>query len=110
MSVRWKRSKIRNASGVSIELTQLLVVPLPMLPLTQTACYPAFRVGTAVVGLLFSASWLLERTTLTDSDPFEGVQLWLVGHPLLVAEAVAALAGIARLLAPRPVQAVSQAT
>ncbi|MFJ1971087.1 HupE/UreJ family protein [Streptomyces sp. NPDC087903] len=99
--------------NLGIELTQLLVVALLMpslLLLARTACYPAFRVGTAVVGLLFSVSWLLERTTLTGSDPFEGLQLWLVGHPLLVAGAVAALAGIARLVAPRPLQAVSQAT
>jgi hypothetical protein len=42
------------------------------------------------------------RASLTPADPFEGVQTWLVGHPLHVAAAVAVLALVARLLAPRP--------
>ncbi|WP_327344508.1 hypothetical protein [Streptomyces europaeiscabiei] len=57
----------------------------------------AFRIGVAVVGLVFSVSWMLERATLTAVDPFEGVQTWLVGHPLLIAGTVAALAVAARL-------------
>jgi hypothetical protein len=90
--------------NLGIELTQLLVVALMMpslLVLARTAVYPAFRVVVALVGLSFSASWMLERATLTSCDPFEGVQSWLVGHPLLVAASVAALAAAARLLAPR---------
>ena len=86
--------------NLGIELTQLLVVALLMpslLVLARTAVYPAFRVGLAVVGLLFATSWMLERATLTSSDPFEGVQTWLVGHPLLVAVALAVLAAAARL-------------
>lgn len=86
--------------NLGIELTQLLVVALLMpslLVLARTAVYPAFRVGLAVVGLLFATSWMLERATLTSSDPFEGIQTWLVGHPLLVAVALAVLAAVARL-------------
>ena len=48
------------------------------------------------LGLVFSVSWLLERATLTASDPFSGVQTWLAEHPLLLAAAVAALALTAR--------------
>ena len=91
--------------NLGIELTQLLVVALVMpslLVLARTAVYPAFRVGVALVGLVFSASWVLERATLTPADHFEGVQTWLVEHPLHVAAAVAVLALVARLLAPRP--------
>ena len=85
--------------NLGIELTQLLVVALMMpslLVLARTAAYPAFRIGVALLGLLFSVSWMLERATLTASDPFEGVQTWLVEHPLLIAAAVAALAVLAR--------------
>ena len=101
--------------NLGIELTQLLVVALMMpslLVLARTALYPAFRVGTAVVGLLFAGSWMLERASLTGADPFEGVQTWLVGHPLLVAATVAVLAAVARRVAPRPrpYQPVSQVT
>ena len=49
-----------------------------LLVLARTAVYPAFRVGVALVGLVFSVSWVLERATLTPVDPFEGVQTWLV--------------------------------
>ncbi|MFD9432636.1 HupE/UreJ family protein [Streptomyces sp. NPDC060002] len=86
--------------NLGIELTQLLVVALMMpslVVLARTTVYPAFRIGVAVIGLVFSVSWMLERATLTAGDPFEGVQTWLVGHPLLVAGAVAALAAVARL-------------
>ncbi|MFD9396971.1 HupE/UreJ family protein [Streptomyces sp. NPDC060000] len=91
--------------NLGIELTQLLVVTLMMpslLVLARTSVYPAFRIGVAAVGLVFSASWMLERATLTSGDPFEGIQTWLVGHPLLVAGAVAALAVTARLRYPMP--------
>lgn len=90
--------------NLGIELTQLLVVALMMpslIVLARTAFYPAFRIGVALLGLLFSVSWVLERATLTSTDPFEGVQTWLVGHPLLVAVTVAALAVVARRTAPR---------
>ncbi|MFD5257332.1 HupE/UreJ family protein [Streptomyces bobili] len=90
--------------NLGIELTQLLVVALMMpslVALARTAVYPAFRIGVAVVGLVFSVSWMLERATLTSLDPFEGVQTWLVGHPLLVAATVAASAVVAHQVAPR---------
>ncbi|MFE9996239.1 hypothetical protein [Streptomyces avermitilis] len=70
--------------------------------------YPAFRIGVALVGLLFSVSWMLERATLTSADPFEGIQTWLVGHPLLVAASVAALAVVARRTAPRTPRATPE--
>lgn len=94
--------------NLGIELTQLLVVALLMpslLVLARTAVYPAFRIGIAVVGLVFSVSWMLERATLTPADPFANLQTWLVGHPLLVAGTVAALAGVSWGLAPRPPEA-----
>ncbi|MEU9310250.1 HupE/UreJ family protein [Streptomyces sp. NPDC048256] len=86
--------------NLGIELTQLLVVALIMpslIVLSRTSVYPAFRIAVAVIGLVFSVSWMLERATLTAGDPFEGAQTWLVGHPLLVAGAVATLAAAARL-------------
>jgi hypothetical protein len=67
-----------------------------LIALARTPVYPAFRIGVALVGLLFSVSWMLERAALTSSDPFEGIQTWLVEHPLHVAGAVAALALVAR--------------
>ena len=91
--------------NLGIEVTQLLVVALLMpslLVLARTGLYPAFRIGVAGSGLVFSLSWMLERATLTASDPFEGVQAWLVEHPLLVAAAVAALAIAARHARRRP--------
>ncbi|WP_416984434.1 HupE/UreJ family protein [Streptomyces sp. T028] len=90
--------------NLGIELTQLLVVALMMpslVVLARTAVYPAFRVVVAVVGLVFSVSWILERAALVPSDPFEGIQTWLVEHPLLVAATVAVLAVVARRTAPR---------
>jgi hypothetical protein len=71
-----------------------------LIVLARTPVYPAFRVGVAAVGLLFSVSWMLERAALTSSDPFEGVQTWLVEHPLVVAGSVAALAVVARRATP----------
>ncbi|GDY75660.1 hypothetical protein SAV31267_051450 [Streptomyces avermitilis] len=97
--------------NLGIELTQLLVVALMMpslLVLARTSVYPAFRIGVALVGLLFSVSWMLERATLTSADPFEGIQTWLVGHPLLVAASVAALAVVARRTAPRTPRATPE--
>ncbi|MFJ1808612.1 MULTISPECIES: HupE/UreJ family protein [unclassified Streptomyces] len=86
--------------NLGIEATQLLVVALMMpslLVLARTTVYPSFRIGVGVIGLVFSVSWMLERARLTADDPFEGVQTWLVGHPLIVAGSVAALAVAARL-------------
>ncbi|WP_308122254.1 HupE/UreJ family protein [Streptomyces sp. TRM70350] len=90
--------------NLGIELTQLLVVALMMpslIVLARTALYPALRVGVALIGLLFSVSWTLERAALTSFDPFEGIQTWLVEHPLLVAVTVAALAVVTRRTAPQ---------
>ena len=89
--------------NLGIELTQLIVVAavLPsLLVLARTAVYPAFRVGVAAVGLVFSVSWMLERATVTAVDPFEGAQGWLVEHPVAVAMTFAALALAARAVAP----------
>ncbi|QYX82771.1 HupE/UreJ family protein [Streptomyces akebiae] len=91
--------------NLGIELTQLLVVALMMpslIVLARTALYPAFRVGVALIGLLFSVSWMLERAALTSSDPFEGIQTWLVEHPLLIAVTVAVLAVVAHRHFQRP--------
>ncbi len=99
--------------NLGIELTQLLVVALMMpslVALARTAVYPAFRVGVALVGLVFSVSWMLERATLTSLDPFEGVQSWLVGHPLLVAATVAASAVVAHRVVPRTPQVAAERT
>ncbi|KPI02342.1 hypothetical protein OK074_5343 [Actinobacteria bacterium OK074] len=99
--------------NLGIELTQLLVVALLMpslLVLARTAVYPAFRVGVACVGLVFAVSWTLERAALTSTDPFEGVQTWLVSHPLLVAAAVAGLAAVARYATPLPPTTATPAT
>lgn len=90
--------------NLGIELTQLLVVALVMpslLVLARTALYPVVRIGVAVIGLVFSVSWLLERSTLSAVDPFEGVQTWLVHHPWAVVASLAALALGAWRLAPR---------
>jgi hypothetical protein len=80
-----------------------------LIVLARTPVYPAFRVGVAAVGLLFSVSWMLERAALTSSDPFESVQTWLVEHPLVVAGAVAALAVVAGRATP-PVPALATPT
>ena len=91
--------------NLGIEVIQLLVVALLMpslLVLSRTAVYPVFRVGLALVALVFSVSWMLERSTLTRSDPFQSLQTWLVEHPLLIAASMALLAIIAARLTPRP--------
>jgi hypothetical protein len=72
-----------------------------LLVLARTPLYPAFRIGVATIALLFSVSWMLERATLAAVDPFEGLQTWLVEHPLLLAAAVAVLAMVARGADPR---------
>lgn len=81
--------------NIGIEATQLLVVALVMpflLVLVRTRAYPLVRTVLAVVGLVFSASWVLERTALTPADPFVGVQDAVVTHPFLAAGVLAVLA------------------
>lgn len=90
--------------NLGIELLQLLVVALLMpslIVLSRTAVYPVIRVGLALVALVFSVSWMLERSTLTRSDPFKSLQTWLVEHPLLIAASMALLAIIAARLDSR---------
>lgn len=81
--------------NLGIEATQLVVVALTipsLLLLSRTRTYPAVRTALAMVGLVFSASWVLERTGLIRADPFAGAQNWLIARPLVVAGALAALA------------------
>ena len=90
--------------NLGIELSQLLVVALVMpslVVLARTALYPVVRVGMGFVGLVFSVSWMLERSTITAVDPFEGLQTWLVHHPGVVVASFAALALVAWRLAPQ---------
>jgi hypothetical protein len=97
--------------NLGIELTQLLVVALLMpslLVLARTRFYPAFRTAVAVIGLVFSVSWMLERAALTSTDPFESVQTWLVGHPLWVAVTVAGLAAAAHGVGARAREAAAE--
>jgi hypothetical protein len=97
--------------NLGIELTQLLVVALLMpslLVLARTRFYPVFRTTVAVIGLVFSVSWMLERAALTSTDPFESVQTWLVGHPLWVAVTVAGLAAAAHGVGARAREAAAE--
>jgi hypothetical protein len=92
--------------NLGIELTQLLVVAL-MMPslyvLSQTRAYGVLRPALALFGLVLSAAWLLERTTLISSDPFAAVSTAAIDHPFAVAGALALVALCARYLAiPRP--------
>jgi hypothetical protein len=85
--------------NIGIEITQLLVVALVMpslLVLARTAWYTPFRVAVSAAGLVFATSWALERAALTGRDPFVGVTEWLVGHPFVVAAALAVAALLAR--------------
>jgi hypothetical protein len=63
-----------------------------LIVLARTPAHPAFRVGVALLGLVFSVSWMLERAGVTSSEPFEGTQAWVVEHPLLFPAAVAGVA------------------
>jgi HupE / UreJ protein len=87
--------------NLGIELTQLLVVAL-MMPslyvLSRTGLYPALRVSIALAGVVLSAAWLLERTTLIADDPFAPVSAALIVHPFALAAAFALLAALARHL------------
>lgn len=94
--------------NLGIEITQLLVVALMMpslLVLGRTAAYGPFRALAGLLGVALAAGWLLERTTLTSSDPLAPVSEALVGHPFTVAAAVALLAALAYCLpAPRALE------
>lgn len=87
--------------NLGIELVQLLVVALTipsLIALARTRIYAWLRVGTALVALVWSVSWVLERSTLSSADPFAGMQTWLVQRPLVVAATVALLALAAQRL------------
>jgi hypothetical protein len=83
--------------NLGIELTQLLVVAL-MMPslylLSRTPVYGVVRVGTALVALVLSGAWLLDRTTLIGSDPLAAVSDALINHPFTVAAAFALFAAV----------------
>jgi hypothetical protein len=66
--------------------------------LSRTGAYGAMRVALALTGLVLSGAWLLDRTSLIASDPFDAVTNALVAHPLTVAAALAATALVARSL------------
>jgi hypothetical protein len=87
--------------NLGIELTQLLVVALVMPSLyllSRTATYVPVRVSVAAVGIVLSGAWFLERTGLIGTGPFAPVSATLVGHSLVVAAALALLAGVAHYL------------
>lgn len=97
--------------NLGIELTQLLVVALVMpslYVLSQTRAYTALRTALAVLGLVLSAAWLLERTTLLGSDPLAAVSTAAVEHPFAVAGALALVALCARSLEHGAEQVVEQ--
>lgn len=90
--------------NIGIELTQLLVVALCMpslLVLVRTRLYTPLRLTVATAGLLFSASWMLERSGAVASDPFEPLTEWAVHHPFAIVAALAVLAVVGRALAYR---------
>ncbi len=81
--------------NLGIELTQLGVVALLMPSLyllSRTAIYTPFRIAGGLLGIVLSSSWLLQRTTLTPTDPFEFLTSGLVEHPLLFSTAMAGFA------------------
>ena len=81
--------------NLGIELTQLCVVALLMPSLyllSRTAVYAPFRIGGGVLGIVLAGSWLLERTTVTSTDPFESFTTGLVEHPFLFSAGMAVFA------------------
>ena len=85
--------------NIGIEVTQLLVVALLMpslLVLARTPWYTPFRVILAGAGCVFATSWMLERLTVTGSDPFLPLTQWAVGHPFVIVASIAVLALLAR--------------
>jgi len=84
--------------NLGIELTQLLVVALLMpslLLLSRTRVYPAFRTALAGTGIVLSAAWLAERSTLITGNPLDTVTERLVEHPFLIAAVLAAASAAA---------------
>jgi hypothetical protein len=78
--------------NLGIELTQLLVVALIMPSLyllSRTAVYTQFRIAGGLLGVVLSGSWLLQRTTLTPTDPFESFTNTLIAHPFIFAASIA---------------------
>ena len=81
--------------NLGIELTQLLVVGLIMPSLyllSRTPIYTPLRIGGGALGIVLSGSWLLQRTTLIPTDPFELLTNALITHPFLFAGSVATFA------------------
>jgi hypothetical protein len=95
--------------NLGIELTQLLVVALVMPSLyllSRSASYVAVRMSVALLGIVLSGAWFLERTRLIGADPFAAVTNTLVEHPFIVAAAFALLAGATQYLpSPRATRA-----
>jgi hypothetical protein len=88
--------------NLGIELTQLLVVALVMMPslvlLSRTPAYPAFRTALAGLGAVLAAAWLADRSGLISTNPLEPVGEVLVLHPIALAVALAAIAVTGGLL------------
>lgn len=78
----------------------MLVLP-SLVVLARTDWYGAFRIAVALAGLVLSIAWMLERATLTRTDPFAPGTDWLVAHPFVAAAAVAVLAALARAVSGR---------
>ncbi|WP_433782611.1 HupE/UreJ family protein [Actinomycetospora sp. CA-101289] len=81
--------------NLGIELTQLIVVALLMpslIVLSRSRAYPVVRTTLAGLGIVLAAGWLAQRTTLLDTDPFEGVSDGLVAHPWALPTVLAAAA------------------
>jgi len=97
--------------NLGIELTQLLVVAL-MMPslyvLSQTLAYGVLRPALALLGLVLSAAWLLERTMLIGSDPLAAFSTTAIDHPFSVAGAFALVALCARSFERGAEQVVEQ--
>jgi hypothetical protein len=96
--------------NVGIELAQLLVVCLvfpSLYALSTTRWYGGVRVIGASAVLVASAGWVVDRLGVLD-NPLAPVEDAAIGHPLVVAGALAALALVALgrdRLAPEPLPA-----
>jgi hypothetical protein len=88
------------AFNIGIELAQLAaiacVVPSIFLMSTRRSS-GVVRVAGATVALVAAGGWLVDRIGLAP-NPFEPVESALVGHPLVVVLAIAALALTLRLI------------
>lgn len=81
--------------NLGIELTQLMVLALVMPSLrllSRTDLYPEVRITLATVGIVLATAWLLERTEVLGTDPFDGITNSLVEHQFVGASGLAALA------------------